>query len=183
MAGTSKPTDTPGLRVLARAARANLCEFEHRVRRRPGLGGAAACLVILVVVMNFLVNGPENVWGRGVVVVGLLIVITWGYVWFQRMRGGLYLFSGGFVDAAGRRVVSVAWSEIRSIEGEKTQFAIGSLPVGSAFAYEVAFTARVTGREAVWRFNTTYSDVGGLAELISRRSGVPVTGLTDPYRL
>ncbi|MEU2450748.1 hypothetical protein ABZ605_11880 [Streptomyces sp. NPDC012765] len=183
MAGTSKPSDTPALRVLARAARANLGEFEHRVRRRPGLGGAAACLVILVVVMNFLVNGPENVWGRGVVVVGLLIVITWGYVWFQRMRGGLYLFSEGFVDAAGRRVVSVAWSEIRSIEGEKTQFAIGSLPVGSAFAYEVAFTARVTGHEAVWRFNTTYSDVGGLAGLISRRSGVPVTGLTDPYRL
>ena len=183
MAGTSKPTDTPALRVLDRAARANLGEFEQRVRRRPGLGGAAACLVILVVVMNFLVNGPENVWGRGVVVVGLLIVIIWGYVWFQRMRGGLYIFAEGFVDAAGRRVVSVAWPEIRSIEGETTQFAIGSLPAGSAFAYEVAFTARATGREAVWRFNTTYSDVGGLAELISRRSGVPVTGRTDPYQL
>ncbi|MFE7647510.1 hypothetical protein [Streptomyces phaeoluteigriseus] len=183
MAGTSKPTDMPAPRVLARAAREDFGEFEQRVRRRPGLGGAAACLVILVVVMNFLVNGPENVWGRGVVVVGLLIVITWGYVWFQRTRGGLYLFSAGFVDAAGRRVVSVAWSEIRSIEGEKTQFAIGSLPAGSAFAYEVAFTARMTGHEAVWRFNTTYSDVRELAGLISRRSGVPVTGLTDPYQL
>lgn len=139
--------------------------------------------MILVVVMNLLVNGPENVWGRGVVVVGLLIVITWGYVWIQRMRGGLYLFSEGFVDAAGRRVVSVAWCEIRSIEGQKTQFAIGSLPAGSAFAYEVAFTARGTGREAVWTFNTTYSDGRELAGLISRRSVVPVTGLTDPYQM
>ncbi|PAZ13620.1 hypothetical protein CLM62_23280 [Streptomyces sp. SA15] len=99
------------------------------------------------------------------------------------MRSGLYLFSEGFVDAAGRRMVVVTWSEIRSIEGQKTQFAIGSLPAGSAFAYEVAFTARVTGREAVWSFNTTYSDVRELAGLISRRSGVPVTGLTDPYQL
>ncbi|MER7666418.1 hypothetical protein [Streptomyces sp. NPDC096193] len=183
MAATGKPTDTPAPRVLARAARDNLGEFEQRVCRRPGLGGAAACLVILVVVMNFVVNGPENVWGRGVVVVGLLIVILWGYVWFNRVRGGLYLFSEGFVDAAGRRVVSVAWSEIRSIEGEETLFAMGSLPVGSAFVYEVAFTARVTGHEAVWRFNTTYGDVHELAGLISRRSGVAVTGLTDPYQL
>ncbi|WP_369174987.1 hypothetical protein AB5J49_47050 [Streptomyces sp. R28] len=183
MAGTSKPADTPAPRVLARAARKNLGEFEARVRRRPGLGGAAACLVTLIVVMNFLANGPANVWGRGVVVVGLLIVITWGYIWFQRMRGGLYLFSEGFVDAAGRRMVSVAWSEIGSIEGQRTQFALGSLPAGSAFVYEVAITSRVTGREAVWRFNTTYSDVRELAGLISRRSGVPVTGLADPYQL
>ncbi|MGX1480348.1 UNVERIFIED_CONTAM: hypothetical protein RKD50_009156 [Streptomyces canus] len=172
----------PGPRVLARAARENFGEFEQRVRRRPGLGGAAACLVILVVVMNFVANGPENAWGRGVVVTGLLIVAAWAYVWFQRVRGGLYLFSEGFIYAAGRRVVSVAWSKVRSIEGQKTQFAIGSLPAGSAFAYEVAVASRVAGHEAVWRFNTTYSDVRGLARLISRRSGVPVTGLTDPYQ-
>ena len=183
MAGTSKSTDTPAPRVLARAAHENLGEFERRVRRRPGLGGAAACLVTLVVAMNFLVNGPENLWGRGVVVVGLLIVTTWGYVWFQRVRGGLYVFSGGFVDAAGRRVFSVAWSQIRSIQGQGTLFAVGSLPAGSAFAYEVAFTSRVTGLEAVWRFNTTYIDVPEVAGLISRRSGVPVTGLTEPSPL
>lgn len=182
MAG-SKPTDAPPPRVLARAAQANLGEFERRVRRRPGVGGALACLVILVVVMNFVVNGPENVWGRGVVVVGLLVVATWGYVWFHRTRGGLYLFSGGFVDAAGRRVFALAWSEIRSIKGQMTQFAIGSLPTGSAFSYEVAFKSRVTGREGVWTFNTTYYEAHQLAARISRRSGVPVTGLTDPYQL
>jgi hypothetical protein len=178
MAGMNKPTDTPPPRVLDRASRQGLGEFEQRVRRRPGLGGALACLVILIVVMNFLVNGPENVWGRSVVVVGLLIVITWGYVWFHRTRGGLYLFSDGFIDAAGRRVIAVAWSKIQSIKGQKTQFAIGSLPAGSAFAYDVKF-----GRGAVWTFNTTYGDVHELAGLISRRSGVPVTGLTDPYQL
>ncbi|MFJ3840421.1 hypothetical protein ACIPY6_33610 [Streptomyces sp. NPDC090054] len=183
MVGTGKPTETPASRVLAHAARENLGEFERRVRRRPGLGGAAVCLVILVVVVNFLFNGPENAWGRGVVTVGLLIVTSWGYVWFQRVRGGLYLFSEGFVDTAGRRVVSVAWSEIRSIEGEKTQFAINSLPAGSVVAYEVAFTARVTGREAVWRFNSTYVGVRELTRHISRRSSVPVSGLTDPYQL
>ncbi|MDA5279602.1 DUF6585 family protein [Streptomyces sp. Isolate_45] len=183
MVGTGKPTETPASRVLAHAARENLGEFERRVRRRPGLGGAAVCLVILVVVVNFLFNGPENAWGRGVVTVGLLIVTSWGYVWFQRVRGGLYLFSEGFVDTAGRRVVSVAWSEIRSMEGEKTQFAINSLPAGSAVAYELAFTARVTGREAVWRFNSTYVGVRELTRHISRRSSVPVTGLTDPYQL
>ncbi|QUC58699.1 hypothetical protein IOD14_18845 [Streptomyces sp. A2-16] len=183
MAGTNETTDAPAPRVLARAADENFGEFEQRVRRRPGLGGAAACLVILVVVMNFLANGLDSVWSRSVVVVGLLIVITWGYVWFRRVRGGLYLFSEGFVDAAGRRVVSVAWSQIRSIEGQKTQFAIGSLPAGSAFAYEVAFTSRVGDHEVVWRLNTTYSDVMGLAKLISRRAGVPVTGLTNPYQL
>lgn len=183
MAGTGKPTETPAPRVVARAARENLGEFEQRVRRRPGLGGAAACLVILVVVMNFLVNGPENIWGRAVVVTGLLIVTLWGYVWFHRVRGGLYLFSEGFVDAAGRRMVSVAWSEIRSIEADETQFAINSLPAGSAFAYEVAITSRVTGHQAVWRFNTTYVGVHELTEHISRRSRVPITGLTDPYQL
>ncbi len=183
MAGMSKPTDTPAPRVLSRADRENLGEFERRVRRRPGFGGALACLVILIVVMNFLVNGPRNFWGLAVVVVGPLIVVTWGYVWFQRTRGGLYLFSEGFVDAAGRRVVVVAWPEVRSIKGEKTQFAVGSLPAGSAFAYEVAFTARVTGHDVVWRLNTTYGDVGELVGLISRRSGVPVTSPTDPYAL
>jgi hypothetical protein len=184
MAGTSKPTDTPPPRVLDHASRADLGEFKQRVRRRPGFGGALACLVILIVVMNFLVNEVEGVWGRGTEVVGLLIVSTWGYVWFHRVRGGLYLFSKGFVDAAGRRVVVVAWSRIRSIETERTQFAIGSLPTGSAFAYEVAFTAPVGGHKVVWRLNTTYSDVHVLAGLISRRSGVPVTGLTDdPYQL
>jgi hypothetical protein len=183
MARTSRPPDTPAPRVVVRAARDNLGEFERRVRRRPGLGGALACAVILVVVANFLANGPETVWGHGVVVVGTLIVVTWGYVWVQRTRGGLYLFSEGFADAAGRRVVSVAWPEIRSIKGDKTQFAIGSLPAGSAFAYEIAFTAQVTGHEAVWRLNTTYDNVRELAALISRRSDVPVTGPTDPYQL
>ncbi|WP_328778002.1 hypothetical protein OIE52_49760 [Streptomyces canus] len=57
------------------------------------------------------------------------------------------------------------------------------LPAGSAFAYEVAFTSRVVGHEAVWRFNTTYSNVRELAGLISRRSSVPVTSLTDPHQL
>ncbi|MEU0212789.1 hypothetical protein [Streptomyces canus] len=74
----------------------------------------------------------------------------------------------------------MAWSRIRSIEGQETQFAIGSLPAGSAFAYEVAFMSRVADHEPVWWFNTTYSDVRGLARMISRRSGAPVTGLTDP---
>lgn len=175
----SNPRDTPAARVLACAARARLGEFEQRVRRRPGLGGALACLVILVIVMNFVVNGPENIWGRGVVVLGLLIIITWCYIWFQRIRGGLYLFSEGFVDTAGRRVIAVAWQEIRSIEGQATQFAVGSLPAGRAYVYEVAFTARVTGREAVWRLNTTYRGVGDLAALISQRSGVLITGLTN----
>ncbi|WP_405468299.1 hypothetical protein [Streptomyces canus] len=66
---------------------------------------------------------------------------------------------------------------------EARQFVINSLPAGSAFAYEVASTSRVTGHEAVWWFNTTYSDVRELAGPISQRSGVPVTGLTDPYQL
>ncbi|MEU9324716.1 hypothetical protein AB0D91_13050 [Streptomyces canus] len=70
-----------------------------------------------------------------------------------------------------------AASEIRSTEGQTTQFAIDSLPAGSAFAYEAASTSRVTGHEAVWWFNTTYSDVRELAGLISQRPGVPVTGL------
>lgn len=34
------------------------------MRRHPGLGAALACLVILVVVMNFLVNGPETAKSR-----------------------------------------------------------------------------------------------------------------------
>lgn len=176
MAGMSSPTDTPAPRVLDRAAREGFGEFERRVRRRPGFGGALACLVILIVVMNFVVNGPANLWGRGVVVVGLLIVVTWGYVWFNRVRGGLYLFTGGCVDAAGRRLVVVTWSSIRSIEGQRTQFVIGSLPAGSAFVYEVTFTGRIPGSEGQWRLNTTYSDVDELARLLSQRSGVPVTG-------
>lgn len=101
----------PAPRGLVRAARENLSEFEQRVRRRPGLGGAAACLVVPIVVMNFLVNGPENVWCRGVAVVGLLIVITWGHAGFQRTCG------------------------------------FNSLPASSAFAYEVAFTSRVSSHE------------------------------------
>ncbi|MFH8533914.1 hypothetical protein ACH4GE_36515 [Streptomyces tendae] len=183
MADRSKPTETPAPRVLARAARENLGEFEQRVRRRPGLGGAAACLVVLLVVMNLLVNRVENVWGRGIEAVGLLSIVLWSYVWFHRVRGGLYLFSEGFVDAAGRRLVSVAWAEVRSIKGQTTQFVIGSLPVGRAFAYEVGFTARMTDYEPVWTLNTTYRDAHGLAQLISRRSGVPITGLTSPYQL
>ncbi|MFE5502730.1 hypothetical protein ACFQ73_09220 [Amycolatopsis japonica] len=183
MVRVNGPAGRPAPRVRDRAARENLGAFERRVERRPGIGGALGCLVIIVVVLNFLVNGPENLWGRGVVAVGLLIVATWGYVWFHRVRGGLYLFSGGFADAAGRRVIVVAWSEIRSIEGEKTQFAVGSLPAGSAFAYEIGMIAPRTGHKIVWRLNTTYTDVHQLAREISRRSGVPVTGITDPYRL
>lgn len=45
------------------------------------------------------------------------------------------------------------------------------LPAGSAFAYEVEFTSRVAGHEAVWRFNTTYNYVRELAAPISRRPG------------
>lgn len=183
MVGTSKPTDRPVPRVLDRAGRADLGAFKERIRRRPGFGGAIACLVILIVVMNFLVNGPEGIWARGAEVVGLLIVITWCYVWFRRVRGGLYLFSGGFVDVAGRRVIVVAWNEIRSIEEKATHFAIGSLPVGSASAYDVGFTVRATGFEGAWTFNTTYSEVHKLAYLISRRSGVPVALVRDPYDL
>jgi hypothetical protein len=183
MAGTSKPTETPARRVLVRAARENLGEFERRVRRRPGLGGATACLVILVVVMNFLASGPDNGWGHSVVAGGLLIIVAWGYVWFQRTRGGCHVFSKGFVDAAGRRLISASWSEIRSIEGETTQFVIGSLPVGTAFVYNVTIRSRVTGHNTEWGFNTTYNDVFALVELFSRRSGVPVIGRPDPYDL
>lgn len=121
--------------------REDLGEFEERVHRRPGIGGALACLVILIVVVNFVVNGPANIWGRGVVAAGLLIVATWAYVWFRRVNGGLYLFSGGFVDAAGRRLVAVRWTEIRSVTAQMTQFVLVDIPVGGTLAYEVGSRA------------------------------------------
>lgn len=179
----SSSEEAPPARVLERARADELGEFERRMRRRPGIGGALACLVILVVWGNFVINGPDNFWGRAVVVAGPLIILIWCYVWFRRVRGGLFLFSGGFIDAAGRRLIAVPWSHVQSITGQKTQFAIGALPAGSAFGFEVGFTGRETGSKALWTFNTTYGDVRGLAEVISARSGVPVTGITDPHAL
>ncbi len=183
----SESTVTPPPRVLDCAARGGFGEFQQRVRRRPGIVGAALCLVILIVVENFLANGLKNGWDRGAVVLGLLIFALWGYIWFKRVRGGLYLFSEGFIDAAGRRVVDVRWSQIRSIEGQGTQYLIGPFPVGRTFAYCVGTVWQIPGSksdfEGMWRLNTTYVNVIGLAELISRRSGVPVTGVTNPYQL
>ncbi|WP_326673302.1 hypothetical protein [Streptomyces canus] len=142
MSGTSKATGMPAPRGLVRAARENLSEFEQRVRRRPGLGGAAACLVVPIVVMNFLVNGPENVWCRGVAVVGLLIVITWGHAGFQRTCGGL----------------KSARSKARRCSSPLTRF------------------QRAVPSPTRWRSRRGYP----ATKLTSRRSGVPVTGLTDP---
>jgi hypothetical protein len=183
MAGTSMPTDTPPPRVLDRAAHAGLGKFQQRVRRRPGIGGATACCAILIVIINLAVHVPKDGWARGLGVLGLLIIITWGYVWFHRTRGGLYMFSQGFIDAAGRRLIVVEWSQIRSVKGQKTQFLIGSFPVGSAFTYEVGYVARASDLNVVRPLNTTYADIHSLARLIARRSGVPVTGITDPYRM
>ncbi|GAA0623731.1 hypothetical protein HPO96_33640 [Kribbella sandramycini] len=176
----SNPADQPPLRVLRLAERDHLGRYERRFRRHVGIGGALACLVILIVVLNLLVNGPDNLWGRAAVATGFLIILLWAYSWFNRTRGGLYLFADGFVDAAGRRVVSIPFAGIHSIKAEKTQFAVGSLPAGSNLAYEIAFTF-TTGGQAVWRLNTTYADLPLLTTLISRRSGVPLTGYRDPY--
>jgi hypothetical protein len=78
-------------------------------------------------------------------------------------------------------VVSVAWSRIRSIEGQKTQSAIGSLPAGSAFPYEVAFTSQVAAHEPVkgqapcpeerWRKHPLWTS-GSDASPITQESGV-----------
>jgi hypothetical protein len=53
-----------------------------------------------------------NVWDRGVVVACLLIALTLGYVWIQRTRGGLYLFSEGLVDTTYSGVRELAWGDI-----------------------------------------------------------------------
>lgn len=140
-----------------------------------------ACLVILVVVMNLIHSEVDNFWGRSAEVVGPLIIVIWIYVWFKRVRGGLYLFSEGFVDVAGGRVVSVAWSEITSIEAEVWYFSISLIPIGVSSAYKVAFTERKTGHHNEWTLNTTYYNVHELAKLMSKRSRIPVTGNTNPY--
>lgn len=167
--------DAPGEAVSALAQRLELGRFEQRVLRRPGIPGALSCFVLLIVALNFYYNDPHNAVTYTGMTLPLLIIATWMYVWFRRTRGGLYIFAGGFVDAAGWRRVGVPWADVVSISTETTSYSVNLLPVGTTRNYtlQLRFPARATTLE--WTLNTTYDDVDSVASLISRRAGVPIT--------
>lgn len=174
--------DTPSEAVAALARRLELGRFERRVLRRPGLPGIGFCCVLLIVTANFLVNGPYNALTLTGMTLALLSVAAWVYVWFRRTRGGLYVFTGGFVDAAGRRLVGVQWADVMSISTEETSYAVNSLPAGTTLHYTLKLRRPPRPETVDWTLNTTYADVDQLAGLISRRTGVPITTVSPPGR-
>lgn len=172
--------DAPGEAVTALARRLELGRFERRVRRRPGLPGAFFCCVLLIVALNFLNNGPYNALTVTGMTLALLSITAWVYVWFRRTRGGLYVFNGGFVDAAGRRLVGVPWADVVSISTEETSYTLNSLPAGTTLHYTLKLRRPPRPDTVDWTLNTTYADVDQLASLISRRAGVPINTVSKP---
>ncbi|HEY1175201.1 MAG TPA: DUF6585 family protein [Phytomonospora sp.] len=173
-------SQNPPERVAAKARELELGAFERRVRRRPGLPGAVVCLVLLCVGGNFLRNGPHN----ALVVTGLalaaLIVLWWGYLWIRRVNGGLYLFKGGFVDAAGLRLMAVTWAEVTAVTTDSTRYSVNSLPVGTTLHYKVMVRRATRDWVDTWELNTTYEDVSEIGFLIARRAGVEVEYTKEP---
>ncbi|MEV0647607.1 hypothetical protein AB0I28_20300 [Phytomonospora sp. NPDC050363] len=166
---------TPSKAVLEKARELDLGPLERRMRRRPGMPGAFICVVLAIVGMNFVVNGPYNGFGYSVMGLIALIIVWWTYVWIRRVGGGLYIFRGGCIDAAGLRLIVVRWSDVLSIKTGETMYAVNSLPVGSSFKYAVEYRVPHNGNTAVWELNTTYPDLVDATTLISRRSGVTIT--------
>ncbi|SCG65366.1 hypothetical protein GA0070609_4045 [Micromonospora echinaurantiaca] len=110
----------------------------------------------------------------------LLSIAAWVYVWFRRTRGGLYVFNGGFVYAAGRRLVGVRWADVVSISTEQTAYTLNSLPAGTTLHYTLKLRCPPRPDTVDWTLNTTYADVDQLASLISRRAGVPINTVSKP---
>jgi hypothetical protein len=161
------------------ARRLELGRFESRVFRRPGLPGAFLCAVLLIVVLSFL-DGPYNAVAAAVATPALLIIATWIYVWFRRTRGGLYFFAGGFVDAAGQRLIGVRWVDVVSISAEETYYSVNLIPTGRTLHYTLKLRLQPRGEAAEWTLNTTYANVDKVARLISRRAGVPIHPAGSP---
>lgn len=172
--------DAPGEAVSALAQRLELGRFERRVLRRPGVPGLVFCCVLLIVTANFLANGPYNALTVTGMTLALFSVTAWVYVWFRRTRGGLYVFTGGFVDAAGRRLVGARWADVVSISAEETSYAVNSLPAGTTLHYTLKLRRPSRPETVDWTLTTTYADVAHLAGMISRRAGVPIKTVSPP---
>jgi hypothetical protein len=165
--------DTPTEAVSALAQRLELGRFKWWVSRRPGLPGAVLCTVLLIVVLS-LIDGPYNALTSTVMTLALLIIATWMYVWFRRTRGGLYVFDGGFVDAAGQRLIGVRWADVMSISAEETRYSVNLIPVGMTLHYTLKLRLQPRAETVEWFLNTTYANVDEVVRLISHRAGVPI---------
>lgn len=173
--------DTPPERVLVRARELELGAFESRVRRRPGVPGAVVCVALLILGCNFIQNGPHNLGITIGLVAGGLVVVGWAWVWFRRVRGGLYLFEGGFVDAAGIRLTSAKWADVKGVKAEGTDYYVGPVPSGRIRHFKLDLSIPPYPHiPSEWELNTTYEDVAGLAALIARRAGVEVEYVKAP---
>jgi hypothetical protein len=156
------------------AQRLELGEIERRVQRRPGIPGALICGVVLLVALTFLKNGPYNAWSNTYMGLSAVIVLWWGYVWFRRARGGLYIFDKGFIDAAGRRRIGVLWVNVRSIKVVETWYALGSVPTGSSVSYQLDVLIPPRADVFPWHLDSTYFGVTRVVESIAERSGVRI---------
>ena len=165
--------DTPTEAVAALAQRLELGRFTWWVFRRPGLPGALLCTVLLIVVLSLL-DGPYNALTGTVMTLALLIIATWMYVWFRRTRGGLYVFDGGFVDAAGQRLIGARWADVVSISAEETRYTVNFIPAGTTLHYTLKLRLQPRAETVEWTLNTTYINVDQVVRFISDNAGVPI---------
>lgn len=174
------PTESPPPRVAAEAAALEFGAFERRSRRRPGIPGVVVCVAMICVGGNFLRNGPHNALVVTGLILAALIILWWAYLWIRRTGGGLYVFAGGFIDAAGLRLISVAWSDISAVKTSSTRYSLNLLPIGTTLHYTIVYREGDRDFDQEWELNTTYADVTEIGTLIAERAGVTIQYVQEP---
>ncbi|MFC3452069.1 hypothetical protein [Amycolatopsis speibonae] len=117
--------------LKATAAEHGLGEYVRRYRRRPGAVGTFFAFAPLVGALVLGIRESDPAATLGILLfLWPPLFLTWCVSTRRRLDGGIYVFTGGFADVHGRKVLgTITWPEVRSVEYKTRSLWAGLIPV------------------------------------------------------
>ncbi|MEU3625070.1 hypothetical protein BS329_22965 [Amycolatopsis coloradensis] len=146
--------------LQAKAAERDLGECLRRYRRRPGVVGTFFAFAPLAGALALGIHEGDLIGALAVVLfVWPPLFLPWCHFTRKRLDGGIYVFTGGFAEVYGRKVLSAStWADVREVRYESVEHWVNFVPVAYAATCTVALR---DGREI--EFDGTYRPLERLA--------------------
>jgi hypothetical protein len=155
----------PTPQEIAAARRYGLGELELRVRHRPGALGTVLFLILIIVSLEFWESDSSAPISAFFMIMTPTIAVIWLVTTVAKVRGGLFIFSGGIADVYGDRAhTAFTWQEIANVSQLTTMYVLNFIPVG--WQRQCRITAR-NGKTL--RLTGAYKELNSVVALIHQR--------------
>lgn len=156
---------TPSPRVVAAARRYGLGEPESRFRHRPGALGTALFLILIIVSLEFWESDSSAPISGFFMIMTPTVAVLWLFTMVAKLRGGLYVFTGGIADVYGDHIhTAMRWPDIAHVGQVTTLYVLNFIPVG--WQRQCTITAR-NGKTL--KLTGAYEQLNSIVALLHQR--------------